>query len=75
MCTIDLCYVDSCYFNWAEKIWVSSLLRELPTQLVSGLLVAASDVKGCLSHLCVLGSLAGSQAATIVVRVTAEQQR
>lgn len=42
-------------------------LTELPTLLVSGLLVAASDVKGCLSHLCVLGSLAGSQAAAIVV--------
>lgn len=42
-------------------------LTELPTMLVSGLLVAASDVKGCLSHLCVLGSLAGSQAAAIVV--------
>lgn len=43
--------------------------------LVSGLLVAASEVKGCLSRLCVLGSLAGPQAAAIVVRVTAEQQR
>lgn len=43
--------------------------------LVSGLLVAASNVKGCPSHLCVLGSLAGSQAAAIVVRVTAESQR
>lgn len=31
-------------------------------------LVAASDVKGCLSRLCVLGSLAGSQAAAHCVQ-------
>lgn len=76
MCALLTCFsIDFCYFNQAEKIWVSGLLTELPTQLVSGLLVAASDVKGWPCCLCVLGSLAGSQAAAIVARAAAEQQR
>lgn len=36
--------------------------------LVSGFSAAAPDVKGCLCHLCVLGSLAGSQAVAHCVR-------
>lgn len=68
LCTIDSCSIDFCCLNWAQYIGDTGLLTELPTILVSGFLVAASDVKGCLSHLCVLGSLAGSQAAAHCVQ-------